>query len=61
VRLDADAGTLDVLVDARDFAMRHPADADLAANEFGFGRELFAGFRRMAGRADHGAAAFGNA
>jgi len=59
VRLDADAGTLDVLVDARDFAMRHPADADLAANEFGFGRELFAGFRRMAGRADHGAAAFG--
>ena len=61
VRLDADAGTLEVLVDARDFAMRHPADADLAANEFGFGRELFAGFRRMAGRADHGAAAFGNA
>ena len=59
VRLDADAGTLEVLVDARDFAMRHPADADLAANEFGFGRELFAGFRRMAGRADHGAAAFG--
>ena len=61
MRLDADAGTLEVLVDARDFAMRHPADADLAANEFGFGRELFAGFRRMAGRADHGAAAFGNA
>jgi phosphogluconate dehydratase len=59
VKLDADAGTLEVLVDARDFAMRHPADADLAANEFGFGRELFAGFRRMAGRADHGAAAFG--
>jgi phosphogluconate dehydratase len=61
VRLDAEAGTLEVLVEAREFAVRHPAESDLSANEFGFGRELFAGFRQMAGRADHGASAFGNA
>jgi phosphogluconate dehydratase len=59
VRLDAEAGTLEVLVDAREFALRHPAESDLSGNEFGFGRELFAGFRAMAGRADHGASAFG--
>jgi phosphogluconate dehydratase len=59
VRLDAEAGTLEVLVEARDFAVRHPAESDLSGNEFGFGRELFAGFRAMAGRADHGASAFG--
>ena len=32
---------------------------DLAENEHGFGRELFAGFRELAQRADHGASAFG--
>jgi phosphogluconate dehydratase len=61
VRLDAEAGTLEVLVEAREFAVRHPAESDLSANEFGFGRELFAGFRQMAARADHGASAFGAA
>ncbi|CDX40732.1 6-phosphogluconate dehydratase [Mesorhizobium plurifarium] len=61
IRLDADAGTLDVLVPGTEFALRRTADADLIGNEFGFGRELFAGFRQMVGRADHGAAAFGNA
>jgi phosphogluconate dehydratase len=61
VRLDAEAGTLGVLVEAREFAVRHPAESDLSANEFGFGRELFAGFRQMAARADHGASAFGAA
>ncbi|CDX60084.1 6-phosphogluconate dehydratase [Mesorhizobium plurifarium] len=61
IRLDADAGTLDVLVPGTEFALRRTADADLIGNEFGFGRELFAGFRQMVGRADHGAAAFGSA
>ncbi|CDX60983.1 6-phosphogluconate dehydratase [Mesorhizobium plurifarium] len=61
IRLDADAGTLDVLVPGTEFALRRTADADLIGNEFGFGRELFAGFRQLVGRADHGAAAFGNA
>ncbi|TJW16711.1 MAG: phosphogluconate dehydratase [Mesorhizobium sp.] len=61
IRLDADAGTLEVLVPAGDFALRRAADSDLIANEFGFGRELFAGFRQLVGRADHGASAFGTA
>ncbi|RWK47668.1 phosphogluconate dehydratase [Mesorhizobium sp.] len=60
IRLDADAGTLEVLVPAGDFALRRAADSDLAGNEFGLGRELFAGFRQMVGRADHGASAFAN-
>lgn len=55
IRLDAARGTLDVLVDAVDFAARAPATADLAANQFGLGRELFAGFRALAGTADTGA------
>ena len=59
VRLDAKAGTLDVLVDADAFAARHPAEADLSANDFGLGRELFATFRRVAGPADQGASVFG--
>lgn len=61
IRLDADAGTLEVLVPGTEFALRRTADADLIGNEFGFGRELFAGFRQLVGRADHGAAAFGSA
>ncbi|UVK43724.1 phosphogluconate dehydratase [Mesorhizobium sp. AR07] len=61
IRLDADAGTLEVLVPAGEFALRRTADADLIGNEFGFGRELFAGFRQLVGRADHGASAFGTA
>ncbi|RWN45746.1 MAG: phosphogluconate dehydratase [Mesorhizobium sp.] len=61
VRLDAEAGTLEVLVPAGEFALRRTADADLIGNEFGFGRELFAGFRQLVGRADHGASAFGTA
>jgi phosphogluconate dehydratase len=61
VRLDAEAGTLEVLVPAGDLALRPNATADLSANEFGFGRELFTGFRAMAARADLGASAFGTA
>ncbi|MER9233937.1 phosphogluconate dehydratase [Mesorhizobium sp. M0622] len=61
IKLDAEAGTLEVLVPAGDFALRRAADSDLIGNEFGFGRELFAGFRQMVGRADHGASAFGTA
>lgn len=59
VRLDGEAGTLEVLVPASEFAVRPSASADLSEHEFGLGRELFAGFRQMAGRADHGASAFG--
>ena len=58
IRIDADAGTLDVLVDAAEFAARRPATADLSKNNFGTGRELFASFRKLAGRADAGASIF---
>ncbi len=54
VRLDAVAGTLTVL--AEDFDSRAPVTADLSANEFGIGRELFAAFRRHVGPADTGGA-----
>lgn len=58
IRLDAVTGTLEVLVDADEFAARPPAVVNLEANEFGMGRELFAPFRRNAGRADQGASVF---
>ena len=55
VRLDAINGTLTVL--SEDFENRTPVVADLSANEFGIGRELFAAFRRNVGAATEGAAA----
>ena len=57
VRLDADAGVLDILVDAAELAARPRASAT-ASSEFGMGRELFAHMRRAAGPADQGAAVF---
>ncbi len=59
IRLDADKGTLKVLVDAKEFAARMPVQIDLAANEQGVGRELFKSFRHLVGAADHGASIFG--
>ncbi|MBE0693007.1 MAG: phosphogluconate dehydratase [Aquamicrobium sp.] len=59
IRLDAEAGTLEVLVDDATLAARPAAAPDLSANGFGMGRELFAGFRALAARADMGAAVFG--
>ncbi len=53
VRLDAAAGTLDVLADG--FDDRQIVHPDLSANEFGIGRELFAPFRRLVGPATQGA------
>ncbi len=53
VRLDADAGTLEVL--AADFANREPVTADLSANAHGIGRDLFEVFRRNVGPATEGA------
>jgi phosphogluconate dehydratase len=58
VRLDAEAGTLDVLVPAAELVLRPVVEADLSANEFGFGRELFAGFRHLVSHPDQGASAF---
>ncbi|MCL4065240.1 phosphogluconate dehydratase [Pseudomonas sp. GX19020] len=54
LRLDAVRGELTCL--APDFATRAPVVADLSANGFGTGRELFEMFRRSVGNAEHGAA-----
>jgi len=58
IRLDAEAGTLEVLLTAADLKARPKAIADLSANDFGMGRELFGVFRQTAGRADQGASVF---
>tara|TARA_R110002020_G_scaffold369046_1_gene580811 strand:+ start:9620 stop:11437 length:1818 start_codon:yes stop_codon:yes gene_type:complete len=55
IRLDAVAGTLEILLPADEFAARKPATVDLSHNEWGLGRELFARFRENAGTADEGA------
>ncbi|HHX88799.1 MAG TPA: phosphogluconate dehydratase [Paracoccus sp.] len=53
IRLDATAGTLDVI--APGFTARPPLTPDLAANAEGAGRELFARLREHAGPASAGA------
>jgi phosphogluconate dehydratase len=58
IRIDADAGTLEVLVDAQEFESRPLATADLESEHWGTGREMFSAFRRLAGRADQGASIF---
>ena len=58
IRLDASAGTVDVLVDAAEFAARTPASMDLTGHHVGMGRELFGLFRQSAVAADLGAGVF---
>jgi phosphogluconate dehydratase len=53
IRLDAEAGRLDIQVDPRELAQRTPAVAKPAG--FGYGRELFGWMRRAASPADAGA------
>ncbi|MDB5460071.1 MAG: edd, partial [Caulobacteraceae bacterium] len=57
IRLDGEAGTLEVKVDPAELAAR-PAVADPRAGEHGYGRELFAHMRQAAGPAEHGAGVF---
>jgi phosphogluconate dehydratase len=59
IRLDADAGVLEAKVDAAQWSAREVASADLSANEHGYGRELFTGFRHLATGAEEGAVSFG--
>ena len=60
VRLDAHAGTLDVLVGDDELALRELVDAPPSeACWTGTGRELFAALRRAVGPADQGASVFG--
>ncbi len=58
IRLDAPAGTLDVLIDARTWQSRQSATADLGAAHRGLGRELFAGLRSLATAAERGGGIF---
>jgi phosphogluconate dehydratase len=58
LRVDAPAGRLDVLVEAAAWQAREAATADLAGNELGTGRELFAVFRAAAQAADAGGGIF---
>jgi phosphogluconate dehydratase len=58
IRLDAVSGTLEVKVDAAEWAARTPVTADLTASHAGTGRELFAAFRHLVSTADTGASIF---
>lgn len=59
IRLDADAGELDVLVDAATLAARSPEVSAPKDGEWtGTGRELFAALRRSVGPAERGASVF---
>ncbi len=61
IRLDCDAGLLELEVGADELAQREPSAPELSGNGHGYGRELFALFRRNAGMAERGGSAlFGN-
>ncbi|MBA3597260.1 MAG: phosphogluconate dehydratase [Methylibium sp.] len=55
VRLDGEAGVLEALVDAAEWARREPALAVSGISGHGYGRELFASHRRSAAVAEEGA------
>ncbi len=55
VRLDAEAGTLDALVDRNEWAGRSHEQADLTRYKNGIGREMFSGFRVSVCGAENGA------
>jgi phosphogluconate dehydratase len=59
VRVDAEAGTVEALVEPATWAARAPATADLDSYRRGIGRELFAAFRAAVGPADAGASVLG--
>lgn len=61
IRLDAREGTLENLTGANEIDARKPAEADLSANAFGAGRELFGVMRGAALSAELGAGVFGDA
>ena len=59
ILLDAEAGVLEVKVDAATLAARPAPQPDLAAGQWGMGRELFAAARMSVSDAEQGAASFG--
>src|SRR5581483_3771822 len=58
IRIDATAGTLDVMVPASEWDARPAMQHELEAHRHGLGRELFSLFRRVAEGAEHGAGVF---
>ncbi|MCR5858406.1 phosphogluconate dehydratase [Mesorhizobium sp. J428] len=58
IRLDGEEGTLEVFLSAEEIATRTCVTADLTANGYGMGRELFGAFRAMVGQAEAGASVF---
>ena len=59
IRLDAQAGTLEVRVSDAELLSRPMPVLDAARNAHGMGRELFAGFRQQADSAEEGAISLG--
>ena len=60
--IDAEAGTMDALVDAAEWSARDALPPDLSGNQSGTGRELFGLMRASVGSAEHGACSlFGTA
>ena len=59
IRLDAETGTLELLVEPSVLAAREAVRFDPAHHAFGTGRELFAVFRHAVGGAEAGATVFG--
>lgn len=57
VRIDAEAGTVSVLIDAESWSAREPVLPPLAGNRHGTGRELFGLMRAHTGTAEEGACA----
>ena len=57
IRLDANKGVLEILVDEAVLAKRRKPRVDLSVNESGLGRELFANFRANVSGAARGASA----
>jgi phosphogluconate dehydratase len=57
IRIDAEAGTLEALVDAEVWQAREPAVLDRSDHQHGVGRELFGLMRAHAGHAEEGASA----
>lgn len=55
IRLDSLTGQLELLVSTEQLSAREPVRADLSANQYGMGRELFAGMRQLATGAEQGA------
>src|SRR5690606_9899969 len=58
IELDAEAGTLNLLVSDEELAQRQHPQPNLTASQEGMGRELFAPFRAAVGAAEDGATVF---